>query len=215
MILEEIMWKRLSLVFLLSLLFLFSPLRAKGSTRGFGNPLFWSFAYPFPIPTEFGAYYSILEDEPTIVPFANIEFGGYCDRRGSFSFVLRPGYAVDKGDDWLRLQAFLLRRWYFAADEELPYNHDALIFGLGLGGFAVDKTGADGFQFGPAAILKFAGWTNRISWLNDLRGIFELEGVIGFLDEEEEGFKINKKTTGLGATIGFWMPLGWNWLFGH
>ncbi|MEO0100540.1 MAG: hypothetical protein ABIL00_07505 [candidate division WOR-3 bacterium] len=199
------------LSFIFFILLSFAPLR--GGNCHFGQPLFWSFAYPFPIPTQFGAYYTVLEEENTIVPFANLEFGGFYSLKNSLSLLLRPGYAVDKGDDWLRIHAFLLHRWHLIKDEPLPYDHDALTLGLGLGGFAVDKTGEDGFKFGPAVILKFAGWTNKISWVNDLRGIFELEGVIGFLDEEEEGFRINKKATGIGATIGFWMPTNWRWLF--
>ncbi len=204
------MKEKFSLIFLIGLI-LFAPV--KGANCHFGQPLFWSLAYPFPIPTQFGAYYTILEEEKTVVPFANIEFGGFYNMRNSLSFLLRPGYALDKGDDWLRLQGFLLHRWHLINDEPLPYDHDALILGLGLGGFAVDKTGEDGFQFGPAVILKFAGWTNKISFFNDLRGVIELEGTLGFFDEEKEGFSINKKTTGIGATIGFWMPTNWNWLF--
>ncbi len=199
-------------ILILSGLILFSPLLGKGSVRNFGEPLFWSLLYPVPIPTQFGAYYTLLEDEKTIVPFANIEFGGFCGRRNTFSFSLRPGYAIDKGDKWLRAHAFFLHRWHLTTDEKLPFDHDALILGFGLGGFAVAKTEGDGFQFGPALNVKFAGWTNKISWINDLRGIFELEAILGFFDESKEGI-FNKKATGIGATLGFWMPTDWDWLF--
>lgn len=237
---------------------LIAQLIAIENTDYYGNRNFRSLLYPLPLPTLFGVNYNLLDPvasekgETPIAPFVTFEFGRFYNIKRSYSFQLRPSLQLydplepiidtitGERDEILPftpcLHAFINHRWHLMKDVTSYEDLNGIILGVGLGGYAV--TGArDNYIFGPAINLKLTGW-----WFTKLRGVFEIDMTVGFIDEKEKPTNtrnlldiikiafgqtitnsagdtltaapiINKKATNIGVTLGFWTPLDWSWLF--
>ena len=180
------------LLVVIVLTILIGQLMAEDGSINYDNPKFWSLLYPLPIPTQFGAYYTLLEEEDTvtqqaaqIVPFINLEYGRLYNMTRSYSFQLRPSFATSTdttGEGTLTpyLHAFVNHRWHFLKDVASYEDLNSIILGVGVGGYAVtDKK--DKYIFGPAVNFKLTGW-----WFTKLRGVFEIDATVGLIDGKEK-----------------------------